>query len=67
MNLNYPTKFQKIVEQDGESYYRITVPKLPVLIEYGDNVNEGIEELEEAKKAWFSSCLRRNILIPEFN
>lgn len=65
MNLNYPTEFQKIVEQDGESYYRVTIPKLPGLIAYGDNVNEGVEELEEAKKAWFSSCLRRNVKIPE--
>lgn len=65
MNLNYPTEFQKIVEKDGESYYRITIPRLPGLIAYGDSVNDWLEELEDAKKAWFSSCLRRNVKIPE--
>ncbi|EEJ71881.1 toxin-antitoxin system HicB family antitoxin [Lactobacillus ultunensis] len=65
MSLNYPTEFQKIVEDDGEIYYRITVPKLPGLIAYGDSIKEGLDDLEGAKKAWFSSCLRRNIKIPE--
>ena len=46
------------MEDDGETYYRVTVPRLPGLIAYGD-------DLEEAKKAWFSSCLRRNVKIPE--
>lgn len=65
MNLNYPTEFQKIIEDDGENYYRITIPRLPGVIVYADSITEGISELEEAKKAWFSSCLRRNIKIPE--
>ncbi|KRL91515.1 type II toxin-antitoxin system HicB family antitoxin [Lactobacillus kalixensis] len=65
MNLNYPTEFQKIVENDGETYYRVTIPKLPGLIAYGDTIDEGLVELEEAKKAWFSSCIRRNVKIPE--
>lgn len=65
MHLNYPTEFQKIVEDDGETYYRITIPKLPGLIAYGDSIEEGLNELEGAKKAWFSSCIRRKIKIPE--
>lgn len=65
MNLNYPTEFQKIVENDGETYYRVTIPKLPGLIAYGDNMTEALTELKESKKAWFSSCLRRNVKIPE--
>ncbi len=66
MNLNYPTEFQKIVEDDDETYYRVTIPKLPGLIAYGDSIKEGLCELEEAKKAWFSSCIRRNVKIPEY-
>ena len=46
MNLNYPTEFQKIVENDGETYYRVTIPKLPGLIAYGDTIDEGLVELE---------------------
>lgn len=65
MSLNYLTEFQKILEDDGEAYYRITVPTLPGLIAYSDSIEKGRNELEEAKKAWFSSCLRRNIEIPE--
>lgn len=65
MSLNYPTEFQKIVEDDGETYYRVTISKLPGLIAYGDNVDDALTELEEAKKAWFSSCLRRKVEIPE--
>ena len=53
------------MEDDGETYYRVTVPRLPGLIAYGDDLEEGMAELEEAKKAWFSSCLRRNVKIPE--
>lgn len=65
MNLNYPTEFQKIIEADGETYYRITVPKLPGLITYGYSIKEATSELKEAKKAWLSSCIRRDIKIPE--
>lgn len=65
MNLNYPTEFQKIIENDGETYYRVTIPKLPGLIAYGNTIEEGLKELEGAKKAWFSSCLRRKIKISE--
>lgn len=65
MKLNYSTKFKKIVEDDGETYYRVTTPKLPGVITYGDSLDEAITELNGAKKAWFSSCLRRNIKIPE--
>ena len=53
------------MEDDGETYYRVTVPRLPGLIAYGDDLEEGMAELEEVKKAWFSSCLRRNVKIPE--
>lgn len=65
MNLNYSIKLQKIAESDGETYYRLTIPKLPGVIAYGDTIDEGMKELEEAKKAWFTSCLQRNIKIPE--
>lgn len=65
MSLNYPTEFQKITEDDGETYYRITVSKLPGLIAYGDTIKDGIKELQGAKKAWFTSCLQRKIRIPE--
>lgn len=65
MNLNYPTEFQKIIENDGETYYRVTVSKLPGLIAYGDTIEESRNELEAAKKAWFSSCLRCKVKIPE--
>lgn len=65
MKLNYSTEFKKIVEDDSETYYRVTIPKLPGVIAYGDSLDEAVTELNEAKKAWFSSCLRRNIRIPE--
>ncbi|MCH4004911.1 toxin-antitoxin system HicB family antitoxin [Lactobacillus crispatus] len=65
MNLNYSTEFKKITEDDGEVYYRVTIPKLPGLIAYGDTLEEAVSELDDAKTAWFSSCLRRNVKIPE--
>ena len=37
------------MEDDGETYYRVTVPRLPGLIAYGDDLEEGMAELEEAK------------------
>lgn len=39
------------MEDDGETYYRVTVPRLPGLIAYGDDLEEGMAELEEAKKS----------------
>jgi predicted HicB family RNase H-like nuclease len=65
LNLNYPTEFQKIVEDDGETYYRITIPRLPGLNAYGETIDEGLQELQAAKKAWFTSCLQRKVPIPE--
>lgn len=65
LHLNYPTEMQKINDKDGETYYQITVPRLPGLVAYGDTVDQGLKELEGAKKAWFTSCLQRKVKIPE--
>lgn len=65
MNLNYSTEFQKIIEDNGEIYYRVTISKLPGVVAYADSIDEAITELEGAKQAWVSSCLRRNVKIPE--
>ena len=49
------------MEDDGETYYRVTVPRLPgLIIQKKEWLNQ-----KKQKKAWFSSCLRRNVKIPE--
>lgn len=65
MSLNYDYKLREIVEEDGEKYYRVSIPQLPGVIAYGDSINEAYEEILGAKKVWFEKCLEDGVDIPE--
>lgn len=64
MALNYRYLVEHI-EADGESYYKITVPRLPGVVAYADTFKDIENELNDAKKVWFETCLEEEIEIPE--
>lgn len=64
MKLTYSATLENL-EEDGESYFRLTIPILPGLEAYGDTPSEAYNDLEKAKKEWFLECLDEGITIPE--
>ena len=77
MSLNYPSQITKIDEADGGGFL-IEVPMLKGCMSDGETVEEAynnLEEakkewftynnLEEAKKEWFTYMLENNLAIPE--
>lgn len=65
MALNYDVVTKKVVEDDGETYYRCNIPALPGVIAYGDTLETAYQELNVAKRTWFEQCLRDGITIPK--
>ena len=63
MNENYQLNILKI-EDDGDNYYKVSVPDLPGLIIYVDSLKDIKDELEESKKEWFTSRLKQGKNIP---
>lgn len=64
MNLNYPSQITKIDEADGGGFL-IEVPMLKGCMSDGKTVEEAYNNLEEAKKEWFTYMLENNLVIPE--
>ena len=64
MSLNYPSQITKIDEADGGGFL-IEVPMLKGCMSDGENVEEAYNNLEEAKKEWFTYMLENNLAIPE--
>ena len=64
MSLNYPSQITKIDEADGGGFL-IEVPMLKGCMSDGDTVEEAYNNLEEAKKEWFTYMLENNLAIPE--
>ena len=64
MSLNYPSQITKIDEADGGGFL-IEVPMLKGCMNDGETVEEAYNNLEEAKKEWFTYMLENNLAIPE--
>ena len=64
MSLNYPSQITKIDEADGGGFL-IEVPMLKSCMSDGETVEEAYNNLEEAKKEWFTYMLENNLAIPE--
>lgn len=66
MKIKYDTSI-KYIDDGEDSCYKVSIDLLPGLSVYVDTIEEGLEELEGAKQAWFSAALElgRNIPIPE--
>ncbi|MCD6398953.1 MAG: toxin-antitoxin system HicB family antitoxin [Candidatus Aenigmarchaeota archaeon] len=65
LSLNYPITIEKYIEYDGEEYFNAEIPDLPGCSAHGKTVEEALEKLEEAKRAWLEVSLERGLDIPE--
>lgn len=64
LGLNYPSQITKINAEDGGGFL-IEVPMLKGCMSDGETVEEAYNNLEDAKKEWFSYMLENNLEIPE--
>ena len=64
MGLNYPSQITKIAEDDGGGFL-IEIPMLKGCMSDGETVQEAYNNLEDAKKEWFSYMLETHLEIPE--
>lgn len=64
LELNYPSQITKIDDEDGGGFL-IEVPMLKGCMSDGETVEEAYNNLEDAKKEWFSYMLENNLEIPE--
>lgn len=53
-----------VVEDKQEGGFVFCCPELRGCITVADDIQTGFEMLEDAKKEWFSACLKGNIPIP---
>ena len=58
MSLNYPSQITKIDEADGDGFL-IEVPMLKGCMSDGETVEEAYNNLEEAKKEWHITILKK--------
>lgn len=65
MNLKYSYLITPILEDDGERYFQLSIPELPGFNIYEDSKEELLNNLDDAKKAWFSANLSEHRTIPE--
>ena len=62
MNLNYKIE---IIEDKDEGGYALSCPELPGCITCAETLEQGIAMLEDAKKSWFTACIKDRIHISE--
>lgn len=65
LNLNYPITIDKFTDYDGKIKYVAEIPDLPGCSSYGEEVEEALKKLEDAKISWIEVSLARNLEIPE--
>ena len=65
LNLNYPITIDKFTDYDGKMKYVAEIPDLPGCSSYGEELEEALEKLEDAKISWIEVSLARNLEIPE--
>ena len=62
MSLPYKIELYPDVEEGG---YAVACPELPGCLSCGETIEECIESIEEAKRAWISASLEEGDEIPE--
>lgn len=63
MKLNYEISYKILTDEDGV-VHRLELKDLPGLVVYADSLEEGLEDLEEAKEIWFELQLELERFIP---
>lgn len=64
MGLSYKIE---IIEDKEEGGYALRCPELPGCITCADTIEHGLELIEDAKRSWFTACLKDSLTIPEPN
>lgn len=62
MGLDYKIEIIPDTEEGG---YALQCPELPGCVTCADTIQKGIDMLEDAKKAWITTCLEEGMEIPE--
>ena len=62
MNLKYKIE---IIEDTEEGGYALRHPELNGCITCAETIEEGLKNLEDAKKAWIQACIEDGVEIPE--
>lgn len=62
MKLPYKIELYPDVEEGG---YAVACPELPGCLSCGETIEEAIESIEDAKKAWFDAAIEDGYPIPE--
>lgn len=64
MNLPYKVMVESVKDED-ESYFKVTIPRLPGVLAFGETLEEAMDDLEGAKEVWLKKCLKDGIYIPK--
>jgi antitoxin HicB len=64
LSLNYPVTIIKDREDD-KIYFEAEIPDLPGCGAHGENIEEALKRLDEAKKLWIEVSIERGLPIPE--
>jgi len=62
--MNLPYRIE-IVEDKEEGGFALCCPELVGCMTCAATVDEGMKQLEDAKKEWFTACLEDGVAIPE--
>ena len=62
MGLSYKIEVLKDIDESG---YTLSCPELKGCITCAENLQQGFEMIEDAKKNWFMACIEEGIPIPE--
>lgn len=62
MNLNYKIE---VVKEESEGGYVISIPELKGCITSADNIEKGMELIEDAKQEWIKAAMESEYDIPE--
>ena len=62
MKLPYKIELYPDIEEGG---YAVACPELPGCLSCGETIEDAIESIEDAKRAWFDAALEEGYSIPE--
>ena len=65
LSLRYHIVIEKHFDYEGEEYFWAEIPDLPGCGAEGETIEEVLEKIQEAKKAWIEVRLERGLDIPE--
>lgn len=64
LGLNYDMKIRRLSEEEGSGWFA-EIPLLPGCMSDGENIEELLNNIEDAKKCWFETSLQTGRAIPE--